>query len=60
MDSVSAVMLMHCENGWIQLNDIVLGITTDLELPSDTPLAGTVLSLLDQFSSLELIEKRTG
>lgn len=59
MDSVSAVTLMHCENGWIQLSDIVLGITTDLELPSDTPLAGTVLSLLDQFSSLELIEKRS-
>jgi len=57
MDSISAVMLMHCEKGWIPLHDIVSGVTTDLELPSNETLVERVLSLLAQFSNLELIEK---
>lgn len=56
MDSISAVVLMHCENGWISLSDIVSGVKTDLELSSSEPLEERVLALLAQFSGLELIE----
>ncbi len=56
MDTMSAVSLMHCENGWISLSDIRNGVMTDLGLSSPNTLADSLALLLNQFSNLGLLE----
>jgi len=58
MDSVAAVALMHCENGWTGLDALLAGISADLELPPDAGLAQRLQHLLDQFTALDLLECR--
>ena len=58
MDTVSAVSLMHCENGWILLSDITNGVMADLGLPSPNVLTDSLAPLLNQFTSLGLLEQR--
>lgn len=56
VDTVSAVALMHCENGWIRLPAIVAGVISDLELPTAPHLPESLRLLLDQFTTLGLLE----
>jgi len=57
MDTMSAVSLMHCENGWISLPDIVKGLMTDLDLSSPAELTDSLAPLLNQFTKLGLLEQ---
>jgi hypothetical protein len=54
MSTVSAVTLMHCENGWVTLPQIITGVMTDLELPPDTVIHMEVI--LSQFADIGLLE----
>lgn len=56
LDTVSAVALMHCENGWITLPEVVAGVISELELPTAPHLPQSMLLLLDQFTTLGLLE----
>lgn len=56
MDTISAVALMHCENGWIRLPEIAAGVATDLALPLTAHLSDSLLPLLNQFTNLGLLE----
>jgi len=58
MDTVAAATLMHCENGWISLTDLVTGVTADLELEIGDALAATLLPLLNHFAAREMLEYR--
>lgn len=58
MDTVSAVCLMHCENGWISLLDMAQGVMQDLDLPSTAALTDSLQTALDQFARLGLLEQR--
>lgn len=62
MDTLSAVSLMHCENGWISLPDIAKGVMTDLDLNLDlsspAELTKSLAPLLNQFTNLGLLERR--
>lgn len=57
MDTMSAVTLMHCENGWISIPDIVKGLTTDLDVSSSAELTASLTPLLNQFANLDLLEQ---
>jgi len=57
--TVAAVALMHCENGWIGLSELVNGVMVDLELPPSFPLKDVLMSLLQRFADLELLEHKT-
>lgn len=59
MDTMSAVSLMHCENGWISLSGITDGLMADLGLSSPNVLTDSLASLLNQFTNLGLLEHRT-
>ena len=54
MDTVSAVALMYCENGWIASPQIIDGVMADLELPPDTIIH--IEDLLTQFANIGLLE----
>ena len=54
---MSAVTLMHCENGWISIPDIVKGLTTDLDVSSSAELTASLTPLLNQFANLDLLEQ---
>jgi PqqD family protein of HPr-rel-A system len=58
MDTISAVALMCCENGWIELTQIVAAVMTDLELPSDSSLFPLLKNFLTQLTSLGVLENR--
>ncbi len=61
MDTISAVALMCCENGWIELRQIVSAVMADLELPSDAynSLPPLIKNFLTQLTSLGVLENRT-
>lgn len=59
MDSISAVALMYCENGWIRLPEIAAGVMSDLQLPKATCLSDALLRLLNQFTRQGLLEQMT-
>jgi len=56
MDTVAAVALMCCENGWISLPDMIAGVMADLDLPCADVLVAILPPLLDQFAALEILE----
>ncbi len=56
MDTISAVALMLCESGWVHLNEIALGVERELDLPAAVVTPGRLLSFLNQFESLGLLE----
>lgn len=58
MDTMSAVSLMHCENGWISLPDIAKGVMVDLDLTWPAELTDSLAALLNQFTNLGLLERR--
>ena len=58
MDTVSAVCLMHCENGWISLPEIAHGVTMDLDLSGTGSLTDRLQTALNQFTSVGLLELR--
>ena len=58
MDTVSAVCLMYCENGWISLPDIARGVMKDLDLSGTAPLTDSLQTALNQFTGLGLLELR--
>jgi PqqD family protein of HPr-rel-A system len=55
MDTMSAVILMYCESGWIALPQIVAGVATDLGLAPET-LVNFLQVTLEQFESIGLLE----
>jgi len=56
MDTISAVTLMHCESGWVHLNEISQGVAKDLDLPVSMVSSERLLPFLNQFASLGLLE----
>lgn len=59
METISAVALMHCENGWIGLPQIAEGIISDLALPPDAIPSIFLEDLLRQFTGIGLLEYMT-
>lgn len=59
MSTISAVVLMYCENGWVTLPQIVTGVMADLELPPDTSDVTQIEDLLTQFANIGLLECMT-
>lgn len=55
MDTMSAVALMYCENGWITFPQIVAGVATDLDLSPDI-LTDSLQIALEQFESIGLLD----
>ena len=56
MDTISAVTLMHCESGWVHLNEISQGVAKDLDLPVSMVSSERLLPFLNQFASMGLLE----
>lgn len=59
INTVTAVALMHCENGWVALKDLGKSVMADLELPLSYPIAEVLMPLLQQFAAMELLEHKT-
>ena len=55
MSTMPAVALMHCENGWIALPQIIAGVAADLDLPPEA-FSHSLQMALEQFESLGLLE----
>lgn len=58
MDTISSVVLMHCDGGWISLADVTRGLMRDLDLSLTIELFRSIESSLGQFTNLGLLEHR--